>query len=86
MNCAGLEMFSGMQKTLLKALKNQPLIRDRVELLKTIDGIGDITALTWVLEVGDVSRFPQLRNAISYCGLCSAQRESAGKGKSPFSP
>jgi transposase len=36
-------------------------------------------ALTWVLEIGDSSRFHNARQAISYCGLCSAQRESAGK-------
>jgi transposase len=35
--------------------------------------------LTWVLEIGPVSRFGSIRQAISYCGLCSAQRESAGK-------
>jgi transposase len=36
-------------------------------------------ALTWVLEIGEPSRFQSSREAISYCGLCSAQRESAGK-------
>ncbi len=36
-------------------------------------------ALTWVLEIGDPNRFGSSRQAISYCGLCSAQRESAGK-------
>jgi transposase len=36
-------------------------------------------ALTWVLEIGDSSRFHSARQAISYCGLCSAQHESAGK-------
>ena len=50
-----------------------------VELLMTIPGVGEITALTWVLEIGDSSRFKNSRTAISYCGLCSAQRESAGK-------
>lgn len=43
-------------------------------------------ALTWVLEIGDSSRFRNARQAISYCGLCSAQRESAGKEqRSPIS-
>jgi len=36
-------------------------------------------ALTWVLEIGDPYRFHSARQAVSYCGLCSAQRESAGK-------
>ena len=42
-------------------------------------GVGEITALTWALEIGDPERFSNSRQAISYCGLCSAQRESAGK-------
>ena len=50
----------------------------RVQRLMTIPGVGEVTALTWVLEIGDPSRF-STRQAISYCGLCSAQRESAGK-------
>jgi len=36
-------------------------------------------ALTLVLEIGDPTRFHTSREAISYCGLCSAQRESAEK-------
>ena len=45
----------------------------------SIQGIGEVTALTWVLEIGDVSRFGRIGQAVSYCGLCSAQKESAGK-------
>ena len=73
------EMFEAVQKRLISALRKNSLIRDRVQRLMTIDGIGEITALTWVLEMGPSERFVSLRNAISYCGLCSAQRESAGK-------
>ena len=45
----------------------------------TIKGVGEITALTWVLEIGEVERFSRISKAVSYCGLCSAQKESAGK-------
>jgi transposase len=45
----------------------------------TIPGIGEVTALTWVLEIGDAGRFRTARQAVSYCGLCSAQKESGGK-------
>jgi len=38
----------------------------------------NITALTWVLENGLPARFGLIRQAISYCGLCSAQREVSG--------
>jgi transposase len=33
--------------------------------------------LTWALEVGDVKRFSSIKKAISYCGLCGAERSSA---------
>jgi len=48
-----------------------------VERLMTIPAVGPITALTWALEVGDVQRFSSIKKAISYCGLCGAERSSA---------
>jgi len=74
-----LEIFSAVQKKLTGTLREQALIRERVERLQSIPGVGEIMALTWVLEVGDPGRFSNSRQAVSYCGLCSAQRESAGK-------
>ncbi len=75
---AGLEMFAAVQKKLLVAIRENELIRDRVHRLMSIPGVGEVTALTWALEIGDPQRF-STRQAISYCGLCSAQRQSAGK-------
>jgi transposase len=31
------------------------------------------------LEIGDVSRFHSIKQAISYCGLCGDERNSADK-------
>lgn len=76
---AGLEMFQGVQKKLITALRENQLIRERVDRLMSIPGVGELTALTWVLEVGEAERFKSVRQAVSYCGLCSAQKESAGK-------
>ena len=42
----------------------------------TIPAVGPITALTWALEIGDVQRFSSIKKAISYCGLCGAERSS----------
>src|SRR6185369_5186460 len=75
---AGLEIFTAVQKKLLSALRDNSLIHERVQRLMTIPGVGEVTALTWALEIGDPSRF-SARQAISYCGLCSAQKESGGK-------
>jgi transposase len=76
---SNLEIFKAMQKKLLQALQNNPLLQKRVELLMTIPGIGEVTALTWALEIGEPHRMATVKDAISYCGLCSAQKESAGK-------
>jgi len=74
-----LELFDAIQKKLVRTLKEDKLIRERVERLMSIKGVGEVMALTWVLEIGEPPRFRSVRQAISYCGLCSAQRESAGK-------
>ena len=81
MSRGAYEMFQKGEKKLVRALKSHDLLRERVELLSTIDGVGEVTALTWALEIGDPHRFGGRRQAVSYCGLCGAQEESAGKTK-----
>ena len=76
---SGFELFDGVQKKLVDALRKNRLIQERVQRLVSIPGVGEVTALTWVLEIGEPTRFGSARRAISYCGLCSAQHESAGK-------
>jgi transposase len=51
----------------------------RVKRLMSIPAIGELTALAWVLKIGDVARLSSSRQTISYCGLCSGQHESTGK-------
>jgi transposase len=74
-----LEMFDSLQRRLLHGLDRHPLLRERVELLRSVDAVGEVTALTWALEVVEPRRFGSIGRTVSYCGLCSAQRESAGK-------
>lgn len=76
---SNLEILTNIQKRLVDAIKNNSIIKDRVERLLSIQGIGEITALTWVLEIGEPERFNSIDRAVSYCGLCAAQKESAGK-------
>lgn len=76
---SSLEMFETVQKKLVRTLRENRLVHDRVQRLITIKGVGEVMALTWVLEIGESARFSAARQAVSYCGLCSAQRESAGK-------
>jgi transposase len=73
------EMVVRLGKTesaLVRSLERDPLLRERIERLMTIPAVGPITALTWALEVGEVGRFSSIKKAISYCGLCSAEKSS----------
>jgi len=63
-----MEMFETTQQQLLARLGKDPLLAQRVMLLKSIRGVGPVTALTWALEVGDPHRFPSVAHAVSYCG------------------
>jgi transposase len=76
---SNLELFERLQQRLLAGLKRQPLLQQRIERLQSIRGVGEVLALTWALETAEVERFSSVRQAVSYCGLCAAQRESAGK-------
>jgi transposase len=76
---SNLEILNDVQKRLVDAIKYNAVIKDRVQRLLSIPGVGEITALTWVLEIGEPDRFNAISQAISYCGLCAAQKESAGK-------
>jgi len=69
---SAMEMFQATQKRLLGELLAHPQLRQRVERLASIRGVGPVTALTWALEVGDPFRFSCSAQAMSYCGLTSA--------------
>ncbi len=73
-----IESLHQMDRRLMRMLERHPDLVERVAELQTIDGVGPITALTWALEVGRPERFGSIRKALSYCGLTSALRESAG--------
>ena len=64
------------ERALVRSLERDSLLMDRVERLMTIPAVGPITALTWALEVGEVQRFSSIKKAISYCGLCGAEKSS----------
>jgi transposase len=65
------------ESSLVRSLERDLMLMDRVGRLMTIPAVGPITALTWALEVGDVKRFSSIKKAISYCGLCGAEKSSA---------
>jgi transposase len=78
---SALEMFERTQRQILNRLQKEPLLEQRVKLLQSIVGVGEVTALTWALEICDPRRFPSIGDAVSYCGLTSALDSSADKQK-----
>jgi len=76
-----MEIFERNQRWLLEELARDPELCSRLQRLMSVAGVGEVTALTWALEIGDPHRFRSVKQAVSYCGLCSRQDESAGVSK-----
>jgi transposase len=64
------------ENALIRSLQHDRLLAERVDRLMSIPAVGPITALTWALEIGEVQRFSSIKKAISYCGLCGAEKSS----------
>ena len=47
-----------------------------VQRLKTIPGIGDVVATSFVAEIGDINRFSSSERLASYAGLAPIVRQS----------
>ncbi len=69
------EAISNIELMITKKLK----VRKEFEKLLTLPGIGTILALTIMLEVGDIRRFPTVGDYSSYCRCVQSTRISGGK-------
>lgn len=50
-----------------------------LEHLDTIPGIGAITAMSWLIETGDLRRFPNCKACVAWSGFDPSLKVSAGK-------
>ena len=80
-NRSQIETLAQMDQRLMRMLERHPQLQTRLEFLQRTEAVGPVTALTWALEVATPERFHAIKQAISYCGLASALRESAGQQK-----
>lgn len=71
------EEIARLEAAVLQAVRLDP----KFEVLKTIKGVGNILALTVMLETGDIRRFPEVGDYSSYCRCVRAERLSNGKKK-----
>jgi transposase len=80
-NADNIRFLSNHVNTIEKAVKKKIKIRNGFEYLQTVPGIGEILALTIMLEVGDIHRFPKVGDFSSYCRCVSSKWTSNGKSK-----
>ena len=66
-----------LERTVTQRVKLSP----QFSFLKTVPGIGQILALTIMLETGDIRRFSSVGNFASYCRCVGSQKISNGKKK-----
>lgn len=64
-----------------KEVISQVKLRPEYENLLTVDGIGNILALTIMLETGDINRFKSVGNYASYCRCVDSKKISNMKKK-----
>jgi transposase len=51
-----IERAQKLDYALVSSLERDPLLKERLLRLRTVPGVGPITALTWALEIGDFTR------------------------------
>ena len=71
------EQIAQIERAVLKQVRPDPIWK----LLKTVWGIGPILAMTIRLEAGDLDRFDDVGNFVSYCRCVKSERMSNGKKK-----
>lgn len=57
----------------------QPDVREQVIALETFRGVGTLTALSTVAEIGDPLRFGSAEQVASYCGLVASEHSSGAR-------
>jgi transposase len=80
-----LEEYAFLNAQIFRATKNLRQIsqlqeyRESFVLLRTIPGVGLLTAMEILLELGDMSRFPNAERLAAYVGLTPSQHSTGDK-------
>ena len=64
----------------IRELSAEPRYAAAHAQLRTIPGVGLLTAMTFLTEMGDLNRFENRRQVAAYLGLCPASFESGQSG------
>jgi transposase len=80
-NLAMLQCADGQVESLERIVLDRMGLRQEFGFLKTVPGIGEILALTIMLETGEIKRFSTVGDYASYCRCVGSQKLSNGKKK-----
>ena len=80
-NLAVMHTLAAVIGSLEQAVKGRIKLRPEYKRLLTVSGIGEILALTIMLETGEIGRFAKVGNYASYCRCVGSERLSNGKRK-----
>jgi len=72
------EQIKEIEKILKDNIKhgNFPDTGEDIERLKSIPGISDLTATSFISEIGDVTRFEGIKQIVAHAGLAPMERQS----------
>ncbi|OAB38586.1 transposase [Paenibacillus macquariensis subsp. defensor] len=71
-----LKTYQDCMKDLLETMQSMAESIGTYHLLRTIPGVGPLTAAMLIAEIGDIKRFPSVKQLTAFAGLDSAVHES----------
>jgi transposase len=80
-NVGNIRLLTEQIEEIEEVVKSKAKLRAPFDLLMTVPGIGEILALTIMMEVGEISRFRGVGNFASYARCVPSKKLSNGKRK-----
>jgi transposase len=74
-----LDQVSGQIEEIEKHIREVVKVTPKMQLIKSLPGVGDILAIVIALEIGDVERFGNAEHLASYSGTVPRVSSSGGK-------
>ena len=79
------EQIEAIEAAIRELIASNPQLKRKCDLLHSIKGIGKLTAAVLLAELGDMSNFQSVRQAVAFCGLSPSNKQSGksvhGKAK-----
>lgn len=65
-----------IEKLIRRLIKENPEVKKSIDLLMTLDGVGEIVASVILAELGDLSRYANSRQLSAFAGMAPSRKES----------